>query len=62
MSKWAVNILKIEMILRDKSVLKNIQSIKQTMITEFEKRRRFYVVSKFSVRSRIGQYLGYEVR
>ena len=62
MSKWAVNILKIEMILRDKSVLKNIQSVKQTMITEFEKRQRFYVVSKFSVRSRIGQFLGYEVR
>ena len=62
MSKWVVNILKIEMILRDKSVLKNIQSVKQTMITEFEKRLRFYVVSKFSVRSRIGQYLGYEVR
>ena len=61
MSKWAVNILKIEMILRDKSVLKNIQSVKQTMITEFEKRQRFYVVSKFSVRSRIGQFLGYEV-
>ena len=62
MSKWAVNILKIEMILRDKSVLKNIQSVKQTMITEFEKRQRFDVVSKFSVRSRIGQFLGYEVR
>ena len=38
MSKWAVNILKIEMILRDKSVLKNIHSVKQTMITKFEKK------------------------
>ena len=38
MSKWAVNILKIEMILGDKSVLRNIQSVKQTMIAVFEKR------------------------
>ena len=38
MSKWAVNILKIEMILGDISVLRNIQSVKQTMIAVFEKR------------------------
>ena len=47
-SKWVVNILKIEMILRAMSVLRKIQSVKQTMIAEFDKRRWFYVVSKFS--------------
>ena len=30
------------------SVLRTIQSVKQTMIAEFDKRRWFYVVSKFS--------------
>ena len=53
MIKWAVNILKIKMILRDKSVLRN---------AEFEKRRWFQVVSKFSLRSRIRSFLGYEDR
>ena len=53
MIKWAVYILKIDMILRDKSVLRN---------AEFEKTRWFQVVSKFSLRSRIISFLGYEVR
>ena len=53
MIKWAVNILKIDMILRDKSVLRN---------AEVEKRRWFQVVSKFSLRSRIRSFLGYEDR
>ena len=53
MTKWDVNVFKIDMILRDKSVLRN---------ADIEKRRWFQVVSKFSLRSRIRSFLGYEVR
>ena len=33
MTKWAVNILKIDMILRDKSVLRNAEFEKKEMIS-----------------------------
>ena len=38
---------KLKWFLRDKSVLRNIQSVKQTMAAVFEKGRWFHVVSRF---------------